>query len=471
MAQAQPQYNPLYQQTRDIIYRRILDSTYRIGQGLPSESSLAKEFGVSVATIRQAVGLLVNEGLLLRRQGKGTYVTDNPIVLRFLGWIGEYREGRDTVERIIRTFERKNPNIKIEYLSAHFEGVKQIFLEMVQEGRAPDVVQLVSHWTSGLASMGLLEPLADLLPGSNLANRLPDKDLAGGTYRNNLFSVAWGICPMALIYNRKLLRDAGVEMPTQLTLDDFHSICRQIGQKLRPRGVHSFGLCRDVNLFLFTYSFILAFNGEVIDDTGQIVLDSPEVEAAFAWLRRLATEANLVWTDDIWQLRHLLAEDRLVFLEDGPWIRGILKDYSGHHDDFDEYFGVIENPVGPASKFTSWNYNHALAITSMSRRKDTAVKFISALTSDPEICNLYFHEAGLLPPVRSMLSEASYAEHVYYQPFIRQLDRTRMIRADNPLVEKAIQFIADGARNILVGNKDIRRELREKAYYLRMLYK
>ena len=65
---------PLYQQLqralREAIDRRILDSN----DALPPERDLAGEFRVSRITVRKAIDGLVSEGLLMRRQGSGTFV-------------------------------------------------------------------------------------------------------------------------------------------------------------------------------------------------------------------------------------------------------------------------------------------------------------------------------------------------------------------------------------------------------------
>lgn len=71
---------PLYAQTTEALRSRI-GKAWRLGDRLPSESELCAEFGVSSITMRRAVATLVAEGLLVRRQGKGTYVSDeHPIV-------------------------------------------------------------------------------------------------------------------------------------------------------------------------------------------------------------------------------------------------------------------------------------------------------------------------------------------------------------------------------------------------------
>ena len=65
---------PLYRAVKRALLRAIEDGTLAPGATLPSETPLAAAFGVSVGTLRQAVGELVAEHILLRRQGRGTFV-------------------------------------------------------------------------------------------------------------------------------------------------------------------------------------------------------------------------------------------------------------------------------------------------------------------------------------------------------------------------------------------------------------
>jgi GntR family transcriptional regulator len=59
---------------RDKLLAELLDGTYPNGVKLPNEDELAERFGVSRATVREAVGGLVEAGYLTRRHGSGTYV-------------------------------------------------------------------------------------------------------------------------------------------------------------------------------------------------------------------------------------------------------------------------------------------------------------------------------------------------------------------------------------------------------------
>lgn len=65
---------PKYGQLMDALRARIRAGVYQIGDLIPPESRLQTEFGVSRITVRRAVDELAREGILLKEQGRGTYV-------------------------------------------------------------------------------------------------------------------------------------------------------------------------------------------------------------------------------------------------------------------------------------------------------------------------------------------------------------------------------------------------------------
>ncbi|MDR2456268.1 MAG: GntR family transcriptional regulator [Deltaproteobacteria bacterium] len=67
---------PAYQRLAESIRRRIVDGTYKSGEKIPSEVALCKSSGLALLTVRQALGVLVDEGLLERFPGRGTFVTE-----------------------------------------------------------------------------------------------------------------------------------------------------------------------------------------------------------------------------------------------------------------------------------------------------------------------------------------------------------------------------------------------------------
>ncbi|ACG62366.1 TPA: GntR family transcriptional regulator [Streptococcus equi subsp. zooepidemicus] len=76
---------PAYIKIHDAIKKDIEKEVWTIGSRLPSERDLAEHFEVSRMTLRQAITLLVEEGILERRVGSGTYVASHRVQERMRG--------------------------------------------------------------------------------------------------------------------------------------------------------------------------------------------------------------------------------------------------------------------------------------------------------------------------------------------------------------------------------------------------
>lgn len=76
-------FTPLYIQIESLIREKIESGEWDVGMKIPSELELSDKFNVSRFTVRKAVSSLVNEGLLKRYKGKGTYVNHKKSIYRF----------------------------------------------------------------------------------------------------------------------------------------------------------------------------------------------------------------------------------------------------------------------------------------------------------------------------------------------------------------------------------------------------
>lgn len=65
---------PLYKQVKDQIVESLIRNEWRPGKMIPSEKQLAARYEVGISTVRAATGELAASGVLIRAQGKGTYV-------------------------------------------------------------------------------------------------------------------------------------------------------------------------------------------------------------------------------------------------------------------------------------------------------------------------------------------------------------------------------------------------------------
>ena len=84
---ATPAFSPLYQQIKALILESLQAGEWKPGEAIPSEMELAARFRVSQGTVRKAIDELAAENLVVRRQGKGTFVAthaEQQVRYRFL---------------------------------------------------------------------------------------------------------------------------------------------------------------------------------------------------------------------------------------------------------------------------------------------------------------------------------------------------------------------------------------------------
>jgi GntR family transcriptional regulator len=69
-----PSFAPLYLQIKALLEKGLETREWRPGEAIPSEIDLARRFNVSQGTVRKAIDALADDNLVVRRQGKGTFV-------------------------------------------------------------------------------------------------------------------------------------------------------------------------------------------------------------------------------------------------------------------------------------------------------------------------------------------------------------------------------------------------------------
>ena len=103
---------PLYIQVKQKITQELMSGNWRAGNLIPSEIELAQSYQVSQGTVRKAIDELSIEKILIRRQGKGTYVTthnEEQIQLRFLR-LTSSKGNKEKLESQLLSFEKTRVN-------------------------------------------------------------------------------------------------------------------------------------------------------------------------------------------------------------------------------------------------------------------------------------------------------------------------------------------------------------------------
>ncbi|HTH79657.1 MAG TPA: GntR family transcriptional regulator [Ramlibacter sp.] len=120
---ATPAFSPLYQQIKGLILQSLQSGEWKPGEAIPSEMDLAARYRVSQGTMRKAIDELAAENLVVRRQGKGTFVAthaEHHVQYRFLRLMPDSGDvaGEGPAERTILECKRTRATAEIARLLA-----------------------------------------------------------------------------------------------------------------------------------------------------------------------------------------------------------------------------------------------------------------------------------------------------------------------------------------------------------------
>jgi len=107
-----PTFSPLYQQIKALITQGLESGEWKPGEMIPSEVELAARYKVSQGTVRKAIDELAADNLLVRRQGKGTFVAthnEDRVQFRFLRLLPEDGDLHPHVSRLLECRRLRAP--------------------------------------------------------------------------------------------------------------------------------------------------------------------------------------------------------------------------------------------------------------------------------------------------------------------------------------------------------------------------
>ena len=165
---ATPSFRPLYQQIRDLILLSLQQGEWKPAEVIPSEMELAARFGVSQGTVRKAIDELAAGHLLVRRQGRGTFVAthaEQQVQYRFLRLMPDQADAEQPAQREIVECKRARATADVARALALKTGESIIQARRVLSfGGIPTIVE--DLWLPGEPFRGLTAHRLSAYPGS-----------------------------------------------------------------------------------------------------------------------------------------------------------------------------------------------------------------------------------------------------------------------------------------------------------------
>lgn len=155
-AESAPTFSPLYQQIKSLITKGLQAGEWKPGELIPSEMELAVRFKVSQGTVRKAIDELSSENLVVRRQGKGTFVATHHEArsqYRFLRLFPDNAEKIYPNNQIVEVKRMRAPAEVARLLELKL-GEPVIFIKRIQSfNDVPTILEEI--WLSGSTFKGL----------------------------------------------------------------------------------------------------------------------------------------------------------------------------------------------------------------------------------------------------------------------------------------------------------------------------
>lgn len=346
------------------------------------------------------------------------------------------------VDELIKNFEKANPGIKVEQVTFPYETFNQKVAASIPAGEGPDVITLFYGWLPMYVKAGYLQEL----PKSDFNKEFYDKNFYpfvaesvdfGGKY----YSVPTAVRTLALIWNKKLFKEAGFdpEKPPK-TLDELAAYARklskydaqgnlvQAGMAMQPTGQgHSW--IREV---LFRQFGNVPYSA----DYRKVGYADQKAADALKWYTDLIVKDKVGYpnfvTDDVTAFR----SGKAAMNVDGSFRIAALKAVK------DLEWGAAELPShnGVKSNYASY-WTHGIVDGVKGKQLEASIKFLKYITS-PEVQELWLQRVGELPATPS-LSE-KYKDDPFISPFLKGL-----------AYAKASLFIDEaGQRNVMVDAVD-----------------
>jgi GntR family transcriptional regulator len=151
-----PSFSPLYQQIKGLLVQELQAGSWLPGQAIPSEMELAARFKVSQGTVRKAIDELAAENMLVRRQGKGTFVATHAEAhtqYRFLRLKGDDGSEPDLSRRLLDCRRMRAPADVARLLALKGGEAAVQIRRLLLEGEQPVVLDDI--WLPGTLFKGL----------------------------------------------------------------------------------------------------------------------------------------------------------------------------------------------------------------------------------------------------------------------------------------------------------------------------
>ncbi len=351
---------------------------------------------------------------------------------------------------MIKAFEKENPNIKINWIKmpSNSDAVHDNLVTMLSSGdNSTDIFSVDCVWPAEFAAAGWALPLDKYVSAAERKEFLAGP-LRTGTYKGHIYALPLFTDGGMLYYRKDLLEAKGLKPPT--TWDELI----KVAQAVQTENIIGFSWqgAQYEGLICNVLEYIWANGGDVLDEKGKLVFNSPNTINAIQFMADLVNKYKITpvgvsgWHEE--ESLKVFLDGRAVFMRNWP--------YAWHEvekSNIKGKVGVVPMPKGPMGKggaatLGGWD----LVVNKNSKYKAEAIKFIKFATGVAGQKAMIF-ENGVIPTRAALYSDPEVLKsYPYYKEFYNVFINA-VPRPVSPMYPKISDAMQLGVHSVLTGEK------------------
>ncbi|MFT4104885.1 MAG: extracellular solute-binding protein [Lacrimispora sp.] len=399
---------------------------------------------------------------------------EEAVTITMSNWLEAEEATSGIFKELLADFMAANPNIKVESVAIPFNQYKDQVLIAGTSGNAADVIMGNSQMMVAFQGAGLLADLKGLVSQEVLDDVYPNY-LAGTTFDGKVAAISWAPHPLALYYNKDLMKKAGLDPEkAPATWDEMTEMAKKIAALGKDdAGNTIYGLGLPTGKVAHTGSVangvFYSFGGHFLGGDGKVDLNNEGNVNALKYMKQMVDEKVMPGGLEIKDLRGLFATGQIGFIIDGDMGRNAYRASSGKGEDFDASMGYAIIPIGVTGKSETVYTEHELGISASSSHQEAAAKLIEYLTGKEAM--LKYHKSNaVLSGRKSVAALPEMNEDYFMEVFNKQAETASPLPATNPLFDNAMNEVTKAMERIMINNEDITTVLEETETTIKNIY-
>jgi len=366
-----------------------------------------------------------------------------------------FLDGPDTGgawKEIIKQFNQVHPEIEVELVEgpAATNTREDMYSTSFLAGEATyDLVYMDIIWVPKFAAAGWLSPLDDYFPKDEQAKFLSG-DMAGSRYQKHIYRVPQRT-DAGMLYYRKDLLEANRLTPPQ-TWDELVEICTKLQNPPELWGV-VFQAHQYEGLICNFLEILWGTGGELVDEAGELRINSPEAVKALQWMCDLVNKYKIappgVTTYQEEESRHIFQGGHAIFMRNWPYAWTLVQKEDSL---IRSKIGIIPQVHVLGAKSAATLGGWGFGISKFSKHPKEAWEFIKFSTSAEGQKLMHFNN-GAIPTRHSLFKDKDILAESPHYPELYQVLLTARPRPMHPRYAQISDILQVYLSAALVGQK------------------